>query len=444
MSAAAAGRTDGALVLACLDLDPDPARVARVRAAAAGVTDWAAALAALEAHGVIGLAARNLTRAGVELPDGVARRLAARASVMQALELAADFTLERFLRAAGARGIEVTLLKGASLALDLYPPGGLRAQQDLDLLVAEHDLAAAVDAGRALGLGPPRGAFPSWWYRLAHFHRKLAACDGLQREIELHWHLHAPAQLYTVRLEDLRARRVAVRVAGLPAFTLDPLDRLLHLATHLARHAPLAGATPARVLEWAGTPRAPLRMKWVLDLVSELERRAPRLAPTSLAERAREWNAEEDLARVLALLAGLEGLRGDLTAWLDAARGALPAAPLGREAGAWRGSERPRTGLDVRVSALRNFPRWVWPPDPRCARLAPPGGTRVLWRARHAAGVLGQAALVGALTPLAWLLRTPDHAGATVFDGPEEHARVQRILALAHGPAAADAPGSDP
>jgi hypothetical protein len=59
----------GELVLAALYLAPSEAR-ARALAAAAGASelDWDAVLVALEAHGVLGLALRNLERAGARLP----------------------------------------------------------------------------------------------------------------------------------------------------------------------------------------------------------------------------------------------------------------------------------------------------------------------------------------------------------------------------------------
>jgi len=386
----------GELVLASLWLAHDARRAAELARAATRVDDWSAALLALEAHGVLGLARRNLGLAGVELPPAVAAELAARHAVHRKLELAFRLTLERFLAAAHARGVEVTLLKGASLALDLYGPGALRMQGDLDLLVAPADVPAALAAARAIGLGQPAGALPTWWYRLAHFHLKLVPDDPWQRELELHWQLHPESALLAVRPADLRARRERVELAGLPAWTLARLDRWLHLVTHLARHAPLAGVERATLVRWAGDPEAPLRMKWLLDLGAELARGG--LAPEALVARAGEWNARPELTHALVLLRDALGL--------EPARAALALCPEPPRAAsaAERRRAAPIEGLDLRAEALRSFPAWLWPPAARFAALAR-GRAPVLARATHVGRVLARTLLVLVTTPLAWLLR---------------------------------------
>lgn len=401
----------GELVLATLYLGASTAREERLRRSAAALTEWDVALAALEAHGVLGLAARNLEQAGACLPERARRRLAARARAMQALEHVFAQRLERFLDAAGAAGVEVTLLKGASLALDLYPPGGLRMPGDLDLLVAARDLRAALGCARAIGLVPPPGAFPTWWYRLAHFHQKLVPGEGAWGELELHWHLHAPAHLYTVTAADLRARRRAVEFRGRPTFTLDPLDRLLHLATHLVRHCPLAGRGPNALRAWAAEPRAPLRVKWLLDLAAEIEHRHATFDVAALARRAREWNAERDLAEALGGLAAALDLEADARAWLERLRASLP-APHPRTPRSTH-AERPLPGFDLRPSSLRALGGWAWPPRERFERLGTPGLPRALRRTVHATRVLAHASLVAGLTPVAWLGRSRRGRGAT-------------------------------
>jgi hypothetical protein len=412
----------GELVLAALYLAPSEAR-ARALAAAAGASelDWDAVLVALEAHGVLGLALRNLERAGARLPERAHLDLRARAEVMRALEVGFRLTLERFLAAAARRGIEVTLLKGASLAQDLYPPGGLRMQGDLDLLVAPGDVSGAIAAARAIGLDLPPRAFPAWWHRLAHFHLKLVPADPLQRELELHWHLHPEAALHTVRLEDLRARRrpleLTGELAGVRAWTLDPLDRLLHLATHLVRHAPHAmdaqgaglhapdapatGRDRAALAAIATEPTHPLRLKWLLDVRSEVEARHGELDAAALATRAVEWSAEHALVAVLAAAEAL-GFAPPAAAWVARVRAALPAlarAPRVSPRIAEKGA-RPLPGLDARASALAAFPRWAVPPREYLART---GGASPAARGAHATRVLARAALVALATPPAWL-----------------------------------------
>lgn len=386
----------GELVLATLWLARDRAREERLARAAAAVRDWPAALAALEAHGVLGLAHRNLAWAGAELPAEAARALAARQAVLRRIELGFRLTLERYLAATRVRGVAVTLLKGAALAQDLYGPG-LRASGDLDLLVAPEDVPAAVEAALAIGLGEPRGALPEWWYRRFHFHRKFTAEDAWQRELELHWHLHHESALLAVRLEELLARRVRVE-SGLAAWTLEPLDRYLHLVTHLARHVELARLAPEELARQCADPRAPLRAKWLLDLRAELEQR--RFTPAALLERAREWNATEELDAVLDVLLGL-GLESEAERLAHAVRAEL--AP-GRPRAGRAQRNAPLPGLDLRASNLRLVPRWLWPPTPRLAGLAR-GSARARTRREQFAGALGQLLPALVLTPAAWLLR---------------------------------------
>jgi hypothetical protein len=419
----------GELVLATLYLAPSEERDrALAAAAAASALDWDAALVALEAHGVLGLARRNLERAGARLPERAHLHLRARAEVMRALEVGFRLTLERFLAAAARRGIEMTLLKGAALAQDLYPPGGLRMQGDLDLLVAPGDVPGALAAAREIGLDLPPRAFPAWWHRLAHFHLKLVPADPLQRELELHWHLHPEAALHTVRLEDLCARRrplmlagpagpagtLAGTLTGVRAWTLDPLDRLLHLATHLARHAPHAldaaaaglhaphapatGRDRAALAEVATEPTHPLRLKWLLDVHAVIEASHGALDADALGARASEWSAARELALVLAAADAL-GFAPDAAEWVARVRAGLQIraeAPLARA----RPSARPLPGLDVRASALAAFPRWVFPPR---AHLARTGGDSLPARFAHATRVLARATLVALATPPAWL-----------------------------------------
>jgi hypothetical protein len=394
----------GGLVLASLYLAPTAEREAELGRAARDLPDWSQALEALEAHGVLGLALRNLERAGASVPPDVHERLRERARAMRAIDLGFRLTLERLLQAAGRAGIEVTLLKGASLALDLYPQRGLRTQADLDLLVRPEHVQRTVAAAREIGLAPPPDALPAWWYRLAHFHLKLVPSDGLQREVELHWHLHPLAQLYTVKLADLLARRRRLELGGHSAWTLDPLDRLLHLVTHLVRHCPLGMMEREELAAWAGDPRVPLRLKWVLDVRSEVELRHGELEVAALAARAAEWNAEAELALVLRWIDERLGFAGDAHAWVARVLAALPPARAPASPGA-PARDRPVPGLDLRPSALLAFPRWVWPPASHFGRLSGNGPVPVARRAFHASRVLGRAALVLAATPPAFVSR---------------------------------------
>jgi hypothetical protein len=122
----------------------------------------------------------------------------------------------------------------------------------------------------------------------------------------------------------------------------------------------------------------------------------------ALARRAATWNASADLALTLSWLRARLGLADAAAEWLARALGSLPAtgAPGSRPSARF---ERPLPGLDVRPSALRGLPRWLWPPRERFARPEEPASRRCLRRATHVGGVLVRVALLGAAAPLAWL-----------------------------------------
>jgi hypothetical protein len=427
----------GEIVLASAFLDPLPERLDRLRRAARTVVDWAPVPLLLESHGVLVLARRNLAQAGVEPPETIRETLAAREGVLREIDLRFRLTLERFLRQTDAIGVEVTLLKGASLALDLYPESALRSQGDLDLLVRPGDVRRALDAGARCGFFVGERAPPVWWYRLAHFHVKLDPESSLLREVELHWALHHPSRLLTVRLERLLARRVRVDIAGVRAWTLDPLDRFLHLVTHLARHLEEAPLRPGRAALAAACSAHghPLRMRWVLDIVAEVERFHATTDAVALGERACEWNADAELAAMLAWLREAVGFAPGATAWVDRALDALGGPPAGCEE---RGISRvmpgsglhalppparirtrplvaaekairhgPLPALDFRMTALAGLPRWVLPPRRYFERRGAWGAAAVgltLQRGVHAAGVLLHALVALGALPVAMVV----------------------------------------
>jgi len=393
---------EAALALGTLWVVETPERRAELARLAARVADWDGVLVALERHGVLGLAARNLPPDA--LPGNVRERLAERARALEEDALRFRFTLERFARALNARGVEPTLLKGASLTLDAYPHAALRGQGDLDLLVAPSEVEDALRAGEEAGLLLAPDSLPVWWYRHAHFHLKLAPGSALLREVEVHWALQHPSLLTTPG----ELAREPVDLAGARAFVLEPIDRLLHLVTHLVSHARGAPGRPdssalSRVLAEGGHP---LRLKWIADVRIELERLADTLDVARCAQRARAWGAAGQLAWVvtwvrsaLALTPAAESLAERLVEALGAdATCAAPAASRVREQ-----RDRPLAALDFREDALALLPRWIWPPAEYLERRY--GGAGLANRWRHALLVLARVLIGTSTLPVAFAQR---------------------------------------
>ncbi|MFO7652785.1 MAG: nucleotidyltransferase family protein [Candidatus Krumholzibacteriia bacterium] len=133
--------------------------------------------------------------------------------------------LERVLPGLDEVGAAPVVLKGAALALDVYPTPERRWFVDLDVLIAhEHREIAA----RALGrLGYQRhDPLPVEFYERHHFHRMLTGPHGAC--VELHWALTLPASVYSHDLDRLRRES---RILPLGAGTMrvpGTVDQLLH------------------------------------------------------------------------------------------------------------------------------------------------------------------------------------------------------------------------
>ena len=106
------------LGLAGLFLRTSDARRERLREASTRVEVWEGLIEALERHGVLALVGRNLIRAGAELPAAVEERWSERIAALQEDARRFQLTLDTYVRALGRAGVEPTLLKGASLAID--------------------------------------------------------------------------------------------------------------------------------------------------------------------------------------------------------------------------------------------------------------------------------------------------------------------------------------
>ena len=361
------------LLLAALFVDPDPERLGQLHEAARACHDVTGLADALERHGVLGLVRRNLELAHVELPLPLQEELARREERLTADARRDRTTCQLVLRAAREAQVEVILLKGASLAHDVYRDPNWRRAGDLDVMVRPGDLRALLEALKKEGLGPEEHALPLWWYRLTHFHAKLGAPTALVREVELHWHVVADARLFSVTPEDLWERSTALEVEGLPARTLDALDRFVHVTTHLVSHWYGIPGRPGRdmlrsVLE---APDHPVRLKWALDVRALLERCWREHTPADVARRARDWNAAREFAWGVDLVRNALGVSARLDAWVDALLEEL-------EQGAWSGprsvapataGHRPLPLLDFRWRSLGALPRWMFPPQSYLRRI---------------------------------------------------------------------------
>lgn len=140
-------------------------------------------------------------------------------------------------------GLPWAVLKGPAL-VEISYRGVARGYSDLDLLVSPRDLGAAVDVLRAGGAGVPEG---QWGSLLRDAKGELSLVLGEGPVLDLHWHVvfHRSArERFMISTEELLDRRRRVRLGGVWAWVLEPVD----FSAHLALHASFQGAQRLRRL----------------------------------------------------------------------------------------------------------------------------------------------------------------------------------------------------
>jgi len=155
----------------------------------AAVVDWRLLTEMLRARRLLAtLGPRLLELAGDRAADdfraAVERAIVAGSRQGAFLQLVATHVMGSL----SAAGIRSSALKGPQLGEAIYGQVGRRESTDIDLLVAQEQLAAAVDVVRGLGYRAPRDhvqtdGLPSLHFALAHERGELPP-------VELHWRIH--------------------------------------------------------------------------------------------------------------------------------------------------------------------------------------------------------------------------------------------------------------
>ncbi len=214
-------------------------RAPRLRALAQKPLDWAYFQEQAVFHRVFPQAYRALTSTAV---DGLAPEIREGLHSLYFNNLARNLAIEkelvRVLEALSQAGVTAMPYKGPVLAETSYGELGLRQFNDLDILIRESDLDAAVSALIGLGYDSEFPDSPARRKRLrAHlrdfaFRRPNGPCA-----VEVQWRL---AQRYHPLFRDparVWARLRYESLAGLPVRTLSPEDTLMVLCLHGLYHS---------------------------------------------------------------------------------------------------------------------------------------------------------------------------------------------------------------
>lgn len=209
------------------------------------------------------------------LPSPVRRRFRYHALQQSAVSLKRLRQLPFVLRALVGAGVPVIVLKGASLAYELYQTPTLRAVADLDLLIPEQALEQAITALSPLGFSLDSSQLePS--RRAASYHIALASPAVT---VELHWTL---GRNISIPLEELWQR--SARSLHFEASVLDPVDELIYLAFHMVKH------------------KMHVHLHHLCDLSYRVHQGLPEPQRLDLLARSRAWRLESKVLLALRLV----------------------------------------------------------------------------------------------------------------------------------------------
>lgn len=152
-----------------------------------------------------------------------------------ALAIVRERELTGVLEWLASRRVTPLLIKGAHVALTLYPSADRRPRADTDLLIAERDRNAAHAALEACGYA--RDAKVSGEVAFAQAQYSRIDRSGARHTIDLHWRIANP-KAFRDRLtyDDLLEDAVALAHAGRDVLVPSPVNALLIACLHRTAH----------------------------------------------------------------------------------------------------------------------------------------------------------------------------------------------------------------
>jgi hypothetical protein len=210
-----------------------------IREAIEAGIDWTQYLHLVDRHRIPALSWAALGRVpGISIPETAKLELEKRsdASRLQAVEHC--LLLVEALRGFNRSGIPVMSMKGVILSYELYGDVGLRQSRDLDLAVAQEDLAAAQACLEQLGWRQDSSKwFPlsrrQWESFLRHEHDLHFVHPQTGRFLELQWRNQWDPPEQTA---GCWARSITAEWQGCSFQVMNPIDLVLYLSNHGGEH----------------------------------------------------------------------------------------------------------------------------------------------------------------------------------------------------------------
>ncbi len=207
-------------------------------------------------------------------------------------------TLRQLAAALQQAGVTAVLLKGAALALTVYPQPIWRTMADLDLWVQGEEMAAAVTAVADLGfVVREQTARPLALQQLNQGELQMHRSDWAQGMVELHWSpflgwwLRRVANVDQTAVWARKEKLKAPMLAG-AFYQMAPEDMVIHLALHTAVNHQLSMKALQALLDVALVAQA-CAVSWPV-----------------VAQRAKQWRVATAVYLVLSLLQQLIGVDG--------------------------------------------------------------------------------------------------------------------------------------
>lgn len=265
-------------LLACLRSRWDASALSEVRAQSErSAEDWIAFRQLAMRENVAPLLYASLRGRGI-LPPSVEGDLASAYFHTAARNTLMLRQLEELLIRLDAAHVPAIALKGAALVESVYGNAAVRPMVDLDLLVKEQDVPAALACMRDAGFSAlhPRG------YKAEIIHQNPAPGSP---PVELHWNLFVPPYFsYALPMAWFWETAIPVETdTGQSIMVLGPEAQLLHLCGHLYVHHWAPGDSP--------------RLLWLHD-VAELIVASPQLDWGRVIEVARQGGLVTSLKTV--------------------------------------------------------------------------------------------------------------------------------------------------
>jgi hypothetical protein len=188
-------------------------------------------------EGLVGLLHAKASASGApdRLPPALVAGLRAGAHRQVALELAQRLELQRVVGEIRRRELDVLLMKGASLAYDVYPDPALRVRSDVDMFIRDGDRDKVRRCLDDLGyVCEPEvsGRFVTY-----QFHSQRIDAHGVRHLCDVHWKVANPQRFAdAVRFDELAEAAVPLTPLGSGALGIGRVHALWLACVHRAAH----------------------------------------------------------------------------------------------------------------------------------------------------------------------------------------------------------------